>query len=117
MASLLPAVSLGHPPIEFMDASIAGYNNPTKVALFQAHSIWPIRDTIILSLGTGTQKIVDTMGGNLWQQLAQLSQKLIESCEHVHDNLIRSQHLLSYFHFSVDHGLEEVGVEEWRGWR
>jgi len=114
MAGLLPAVSLGRPPIEFIDAGITGYNNPAEVALFQAHGIWPTRDTIILSLGTGTQKIVDTTGGNHWRQLAQLSQKLIESCEHVHDNLIRSQHPLSYFRFSVDRGLEEVGVEEWK---
>jgi len=114
MAGLFPAVSLGHPPIQFIDAGIAGYNNPTEVALYQAHSIWPNRDTIILSLGTGTQKIVDTTGRNHWGQFADLSQKLIESCEHVHDRLFRSQHPLSYFRFSVDRGLEEVGVKEWK---
>ena len=55
MASLFPAVSLSHPPIEFTDAGIVGYNNPSQVALFHAQDIWPNGDTVVLSIGTGSQ--------------------------------------------------------------
>ena len=114
MTGLFPAVSLSHPPIEFIDAGIAGFNNPSEVALSQAHGIWPNRDTVILSIGTGSQRVVDATGRDHWRKLADLSQRLIESCEVVHDHLVRNQPLLSYFRFSVDRGLDEVGVREWK---
>jgi len=113
-AGLFPAISLSQPPIEFIDPGLAGYNNPTEVALSQAHKIWPHRDTIVLSIGTGTQRIVDAAVRNRWGKLADLSQRLTESCKAPHDRLIHSQDLLSYFRFSVDHGLDEVGMKEWK---
>ena len=110
-AGLFPTVSLSEPPI---DPGLAGYNNPTEVALSKAHETWPHRDTIVLSIGTGTQRIVDAAVGNHWGKLADLSQRLIESCKATHDRLIRSQDLLSYFRFSVDRGLDQVGMKEWK---
>lgn len=113
-AGLFPAVSLSQPPIDFNDAGIAGYNNPTEIALSEAHSIWPNSGAIVISIGTGSQRVVAATGSQHWRQLADLSQWLIESCERVNDRLIRSQPLLSYFRFSVDHGLDEIGSEEWK---
>ena len=114
VTALFPAVSLSHPPMDFIDAGIAGYHNPSKIALSQAHNIWPNRDTVVLSIGTGSQRVVVATRTNLWKKLADLSQRLIESCELVHDRLIRSQPLLSYFRFSIDRGLDEVGMKEWK---
>ena len=113
MASLFPAVSLSHPPIKFIDAGIPGYNNPSEVALSQAHSIWCNMDTVVLSIGTGSQWVVDATG-DCWRKHGDISQRLIESCELVHDHLVHNQPLLSYFCFSVDHGLDEIGVREWK---
>ena len=114
MTGLFPPVSLRQPPVEFIDAGIAGYNNPSEAALSQAHNIWPNRDTVVLSVGTGSQRVVDATGRNHWRKLADVSQRLMESCELAHDHLIRSQPLLSYFRFSVDRGLDEIGVKEWK---
>jgi hypothetical protein len=114
MNGLFPAVSLSYPPIKFIDVGIAGYNNTTEVALSKAHNVWPDSATVVLSIGTDAQQIVDTTGSGHWRELADLSQRLTENCEAVHDHLLHGQNLLSYFHFNVDHDLGDVGVKEWK---
>jgi hypothetical protein len=108
---LFPPVSLGHPAIKFIDAGVAGYNNPTETALSEAHHILPAQVAkLVLSIGTGTQRIVDAGRNGLG--LVELSQQLIDSCESVHDRVCR--HLgPKYFRFSVDRGLEDMGSQPW----
>jgi hypothetical protein len=107
---LFPSVSLSHPPIKFIDAGAVGYNNPTEIALSEARDIWPTQPVdLVLSIGTGTQRIVEAGRGGL----VKLTQRLIESCEFVHDRVCRRFGPTSYFRFSVDRGLENIGVEEW----
>jgi hypothetical protein len=105
------AVSLGHPPIEYLDAGSVGYNNPTEIALEESHKIWPERKIdVLLSLGTGSQQIVDVGRG---ENLTPISQRLVESCEAVHNRLLSSPNPLPYFRFSVDRGLDDIGVRKW----
>jgi hypothetical protein len=97
--------------MEFLDAGSVGYSNPTEIALAEAREIWPGRKIdVLLSLGTGSQKVVDA---GRFSELAQINQRLLENCEAVHDRVFRTLHTRSYFRFSVDRGLEGVGVEEW----
>jgi len=110
-AGIFPPVSLGRPPIEFLDAGSFGYNNPTQVALLEAREICPSGYVeLAVSLGTGKQKIVDA---DRWGELEQTSQCLAESCEPVHNYISRMPGPLAYFRFSVDRGLDTIGMDEW----
>lgn len=107
---LFSTVSLGHPAIEYLDAGSVGYNNPTEIALEEAHRVWPSQHVkVVLSLGTGSRNIVDVGLGN---NLMQISGHLIRSCDAVHNRLVQSLSPLSYFRFSVDKGLEGISAED-----
>jgi hypothetical protein len=113
-AGLFAPVSLGNPPVQFIDAALAGYNNPTEVGLDEAAALWPGREVdCLVSLGTGLQKIVHV--GQGWAGVAHACSGITHSCEQVHDRVfrLRQHNGLSYFRFNVDRGLDEVDIMEW----
>lgn len=112
-AGIFPPISLGVPPIEFIDAGVAGYNNPAEIALQESGRIWPgAQIKCLVSLGTGLQSIARVSG--TWQDVMDISRRLIEDCERVHHALDQKfPESPPYFRFNVDRGLDKVGVKEW----
>jgi hypothetical protein len=92
-----PAV-LGSPPVTFIDAGQAGYNNPAEIALCKAASLWPPATALCLvSLGTGQQKIVSI--SEQWGEIARASNAILLGCEAVHNRILSLHHkeLSGYF--------------------
>jgi hypothetical protein len=113
-ADLFAPVLLGNSPVRFIDAGLAGYNNPAEVGLAEAAALWPGRDIdCLVSLGTGLQKIVCVDQG--WGKVAEACAAIIHSCEQVHDRVFRAlrDSGVSYFRFNVDRGLAAVDIMEW----
>lgn len=113
-AGIFPSISSGNPPITCIDAGSAGFNNPTEVAANEAQKIWHHRELdVMLSLGTGKQPIISLGKGSSWKEIANLSKQLIESCEAVHERASNTYPPQRYFRFSVDRGLDTIGIMEW----
>ncbi|KAF8578088.1 FabD/lysophospholipase-like protein [Ramaria rubella] len=75
---LFGAVVLGDPPVEFIDAGLLGYNNPTEVAIQEAALLWPesVVDCLV-SLDTGCQKIIRL--GSTWRGFTQASENIAQN--------------------------------------
>ncbi|KAF8575496.1 hypothetical protein K439DRAFT_1623547 [Ramaria rubella] len=102
---LFPAVFLGDPPVQFMDAGFVGHNNPTRTALFEAASIWPESQIgCLVSLGAGGQKIIPF--STLGKKFIQASERIARDSEMVHNDTgryCRNMGLLS-----------ETSIKEWK---
>jgi hypothetical protein len=115
-ASFFSPVKLGDPPVKFIDAGGAGYNNPTEVGLDEAAALWPgLHVECVVSLGTGLQNIVSV--GDAWSGVVEACRQTLQSCEVVHNRLVlRGQREdFPYFRFNVDRGLQSVDIAEWHG--
>jgi hypothetical protein len=112
-AGLFAPIALGNPPMKFMDAGLAGHNNPTEIGLREAERLWPGRQIdCFVSLGTGLQNIVslDTRQSGI----ADACQAIIANCEQVHDRTLRNlRDGFPYFRLNVDRGLDAVDIMEW----
>ncbi|KAF8578100.1 FabD/lysophospholipase-like protein, partial [Ramaria rubella] len=111
---LFGAVVLGDPPVEFIDAGLLGYNNPTEVAIQEAALLWPesVVDCLV-SLGTGCQRIIQL--GSTWRGFTQASENIAQDCELVHHRVAHN-HLSRhqpYFRFNVSHGLDSADIHDW----
>ena len=113
-APIFPPAKLGNPPVEYIDAGSAGFNNPAKIALDEVSELWPGRKVdCLVSLGTGCQKVVNVQGSSV--EIAGVYNAILRNCEQVHDEMMRRQEheTWPYFRFNVDRGLEDVGMYEW----
>jgi hypothetical protein len=101
--------------VQFIDAGLVGYNNPTEVAIDEAAQIWPgLQVDCLISLETGLQNILQV--GGKWANVVEVSERVLQDCEHVHYRVFsrRNPDGLPYFRFNVARGLDSVGVKEWR---
>ena len=106
------SVSLGSPPMQFVCASVVGYNNPAETGLLEAARNLDGRVVCLVSLGTGLQKIVRIRGP--WKKFITACEQIAQDCEAVHDRMCRSGLLMNmdYFRFNVTRGLVDV-IQEW----
>ena len=105
-------VSLGNPPVEYISASLVGYNNPADVAYLEAGKIWPTRSiSCLVSVGTGLQQIVQIGGG--WRKHIEACEQVLRDCESVHHTMYQSrlQRKMTYFRLNASRGL--VDIREW----
>jgi predicted acylesterase/phospholipase RssA len=99
----------------FADGGVL-YNNPIQLIDREAKSIWPGRDAMIVSIGTGSapnnsftgniKDIVEAMSKILTQTERTANDFYQSHIDMVKDNLL--------FRFSVTHGLADVGLEEYK---
>jgi hypothetical protein len=70
------------------DAGSFGHSNSSEIALAKTRELWSARNVdIMLFVGTVSQKVVNA--GRL-NELAQINQRLLNSCEAVHDGKFRT---------------------------
>ncbi|TIA10262.1 hypothetical protein D6C81_08388 [Aureobasidium pullulans] len=98
----------------FVDGAII-YNNPIQLVHREAENIWPGRESLLISIGTGSapnkpfkgniKRIVDSMKAILTQ-----TERTADDFYQSHPGMV-SKELL--FRFNVLQGLEDVGLEEY----
>jgi len=112
-------IKIGVPPQTFIDGSLSGANNPSRLAVEEAREVFGRPVECFLSLGTGVPDVI-SMRGDL-QKIQEACHKLITSCETVHNAVGREFRLNAtgvdanrYFRFSVDRGVGNIALDEWK---
>jgi len=128
-------------PIEIGDVVYGdggtGWNNPTKEAILEAHSIWPNRPIgIVVSIGTGLEdslqlkdkstklpELAQTFLNNTSPRrafqlaVAEYAVQCLTSCEMVHREIAQhpQRDILdgNYFRLNVLQGMSSIGLDEW----
>lgn len=116
--TFFPPMEIGSPPIAYVDGGL-GYNNPIRALLDESSHIWPDRKIgCIVSVGTGIMVSRDV--GRTLEPLFESLKAMATDTEKVakefeeemkHKYGIEQQ---TYFRFNVQHGLEHIGLEEWK---
>ena len=104
--------TLGDPPWKFINACVVGYGNPSKIAMQEASSIWPVFDSrvdCLVSLGTGIQNLVQI--GRKWKQVIKGAEQLSQNCEAIHHAVDLELDL--YFRFNVPRHLGPRDIRKW----
>ncbi|KAH0559979.1 hypothetical protein GP486_003495 [Trichoglossum hirsutum] len=109
---------IGKPPIAFVDGGL-GNNNPILSLIDEARHLWPKRDIgCIVSVGTGIPASRD-IGRTIMPLFDSLKAMVVDS-EKTADEFredMKSKHGVNqkvYFRLNVQHGLEQIGLEEWK---
>ena len=114
-----------------------GCNNPTELAIDEAHNIWPNRPIgCLISIGTGLSDAIQLGDGKgsgegvarsllgmtspkteFKIEVAQWCVDLLTSCEKVHHQLAGRVDRLGidgrYFRFNVAQGMYKIGLDDW----
>ena len=115
--TFFPPIMIGNPPTAYVDGGL-GYNNPIRPLMEEASRIWPQRDIgCIVSIGTGVRDSRDV--GRTIQSLFETLRDMSVDTENVAREFkeeIGSRYAKQniYYRFNVQHGLEQVGLEEWK---
>lgn len=112
-----PPVSVGHPPVAFVDGGL-GYNNPIQALLEERTNVWPSRDIgCIVSIGTGIA-IPQDVGRSLKPLVKTLKKIAVDTEQVARETKERMQHEYPsqdiYFRFNVQHGLGSISLEKWK---
>ncbi|KAI9766340.1 MAG: hypothetical protein M1840_006604 [Geoglossum simile] len=109
------SVQIGRYGQKFVDGAIV-YNNPIHVVHHEAQHLWPDKQYLILSIGTGSVP-GGAFEGNIWNIVKRMKDILAETEKTNerffldHTNMMNEKRL---FRFNVYHGLGQVGLEEWK---
>jgi hypothetical protein len=108
---------IGNPATAYVDGGM-GYNNPIRPLMEEAVRTWPERSIgCIVSIGTGVPrgKDVGRKIRPLFETLKDMSVDTEKVAQEFREDM-RSRHPNSkiYFRFNVEHGLERIGLEEWK---
>ena len=104
--------------MEYVDGGM-GNNNPIRLLMEEQSHIWSRGRKIgcIVSIGTGMLKVKD-VGNNykgLFESLAEIATDT-EKVAREFEEEVKYRHgdeQPIYFRFNVQHGLEDIGLEEW----
>ena len=117
-----PSIRFGHPAANYVDGGL-NYNNPVRALIDEARHVWPILDTgsgSMISIGTGvpTRHATENTGKKIIESLIRIAvdtqQTANEFADEVaHFNADRGERL-TYIRMNVDHGLEDIKLEEWK---
>lgn len=112
-------MAIGNPPVTYVDGGI-GYNNPIRALVEESSHMWPSDRKIgcIVSIGTGVliSRDVGRTIKPLFDKLTEMAtdtEKLAKEFEEEMKYRYGIEQKV-YFRFNVQHGLEQVGLEEWR---
>lgn len=112
-------MTIGNPPITYVDGGM-GYNNPVQALREEASHIWPDREIgCIQSIGTGMATTKDV--GRSLKPLVETMKDMSTDTERIAREVKAEMELRKeksgqdiYFRFNVQHGLQDVGLEEWK---
>ena len=112
--TFFPPIMIGKPPTAYIDGGL-GNNNPIRSLMDEVAHIWPDRQIdCVVSIGTGVPASYNV--GRKIQHLIPALKEIAVDTEKVAREFkeeMRSR-LDIYFRFNVQHGLEEVRLEEWK---
>ncbi|KAL1892639.1 hypothetical protein Sste5346_006924 [Sporothrix stenoceras] len=102
---------------EFVDGAL-GANNPIYVLWNQAQDVWGVdlqnKLQCVVSIGTGVPNLKpvrdDVLG--IWATLKDLATETEKTAQQFHRDKSSLDNEGRYYRFNVDHGLEEIGLEE-----
>ncbi|EJT68900.1 hypothetical protein GGTG_13563 [Gaeumannomyces tritici R3-111a-1] len=102
---------------EFVDGAL-GANNPVYVVWNQAQDVWgdqlQRKLRCFVSIGTGVPNLKpvrdDALG--IWSTLKELATETEKTAQQFHRDKSALDDEGRYYRFNVDHGLEEIGLEE-----
>jgi predicted acylesterase/phospholipase RssA len=108
-------ISLGPFKQSFLDGGIR-HNNPVNMALEEAQSVWPDRDILLVSIGTGVPPELP-IDGNL-ANIAEQMKNIATDTQQTHRTFYESHRSTMvdqnrYFRFNVP-GAGGIGLAEWR---
>ncbi|RDW62196.1 hypothetical protein BP6252_11629 [Coleophoma cylindrospora] len=113
-------IKIGHEGEQetFVDGGL-GYNNPIEQVLEEARRVFPRRKVAcVVSIGTGVARVIEfpnspkTSPIKLINALKEMATESDTTAEKVHKRFQNVKD--TYFRFSVDRGLQGVGLEEWK---
>jgi predicted acylesterase/phospholipase RssA len=111
-----------HAQEEFLDGGM-GSNNPTKLLMEEVVKTFGQQDPVacIISIGTGKTNIIEVKTPGFFQkvlptELINALRSMTTDCETVEGEVSQrfSANPGIYFRFNVEHGLENVSLEEWK---
>ncbi len=112
-------MEIGKPPVTYVDGGM-GYNNPIRALIQETSHMWPSERKIgcIVSIGTGVliSRDIGRTIPPLFEKLAEMAtdtEKIAREFEEEMKHRYGIEQKV-YFRFNVQHGLEQVGLEEWR---
>lgn len=117
--TFFPPIDIGWPPTTYIDGGL-GYNNPIRALMEEASHLWPQERNIgcIVSIGTGV--IVSRDVGRKINSLFECLKDMATDTEKVareFEEEMKFKYGVEqkvYFRFNVQHGLENIGLEEWK---
>ncbi|KAI9672992.1 MAG: hypothetical protein M1817_003156 [Caeruleum heppii] len=116
--TLFPPMLIGKLKVPFADGGL-GHNNPIRSLMDEAGKLWPSRDSgCIVSIGTGMPASRD-LGASFpslvksLKEIATDTETVAREFKHEMKSKYQSEQNV-YFRFNVPHGLENVGLEEWK---
>ncbi|KAH0542026.1 hypothetical protein FGG08_003575, partial [Glutinoglossum americanum] len=109
---------IGKPPTAYVDGGL-GYNNPIRPLLDETRHIWPQREIgCIVSVGTGilASKDIGRTIKPLFESLKDIATDTEKVAREFREEIKHKYGVEQkmYFRFNVQHGLEQVGLEEWK---
>ena len=112
-------MAIDNPPVTYVDGGI-GYNNPIRALIKESSHMWPLNRKIdcIVSIGTrflisrDVRRIIKPLFDKL-TEMATDTERLAEEFEEEMKYRYGIEQKV-YCRFNVQHGLEQVGLEEWR---
>ena len=117
--TFFPPMEIGNPPAAYVDGGM-GYNNPIRALIEETSHIWPSDRKIgcIVSVGTGvlTSRDVGRTIKPVFDKLTEMATDTEKVAREFKEEM-KSRYGIEqkiYFRFNVQHGLEQVGLEEWR---
>lgn len=112
-------MEIGNPPTAYIDGGM-GNNNPIRALIEERSHMWPPDRKIgcIVSIGTGVpiSRDVGRSIKPLFEKLADMATDTQKTAREFEEEM-KSRYGIEqkvYFRFNVQHGLERVGLEEWR---
>jgi predicted acylesterase/phospholipase RssA len=107
-------IAIGKKGQRFIDGGIL-YNNPVRLVHQEAEQLWPDRDCLLISVGTGEPPGM-AFKGNIVNIIKGLKNIATET-EQTADQFYQSHKAMvddnRYYRFNVTHGLASIGLEEW----
>jgi hypothetical protein len=111
----LPAAPGLH-EVSYVNAAPLGHNNPTELALEEAHNIWGGLDIeLVIYIGTGIRKVVNAIGG---------PRRIADAQKHIaagagdpthHRVFVKSQQAgFTYHRLQIDRDLEKIETHQWK---
>jgi hypothetical protein len=109
---------IGKPPTAYVDGKL-GYNNPIRLLLDESRHIWPRREIgCIVSVGTGilASRDVGRTVKPLFRSLRDIATDTEKVAGEFREEMKHKYGVEQkvYFRFNVQHGLGQVGLEEWK---